>query len=57
MPLQSRHFEWPNEGTRIEETDVDEATLIESYSFTEIHLRCNLTDHDFERTNQEYHFR
>ncbi len=57
VPLQSRHFEWPKPQLPIAECDLDQATLIESYSFTEVQLRCNLTDHDFDRTNPEYRFR
>ncbi len=57
VPLHSRHFEWPKAGTVLNEKELDEATLIESYSFTEIRFRCNLTDRDFDRANPEYRFR
>ena len=57
VPLHTRHFEWPGAGTAAEETQVDEATLIECYSFTELKMNCGLTDLDFDRTNPEYNFR
>ena len=56
LPVQTRHFEWCTMGKTMSETELDRATIIESYSFTDIQLGCHLTDHDFERTNQEYHF-
>lgn len=57
VPLHSRHFEWLNSGENMDENQLDEATLIECYSFTELNISCGLTDHDFDRTNQEYQFR
>ena len=56
LPVQTQHFEWCTTGKTMSETELDRATIIESYSFTDIKLGCHLTDHDFERTNQEYHF-
>ncbi len=57
VPLHTRHFEWSPSTTDLPEEELDEATLLESYSFTDIKLECNLTDHDFDRTNPEYRFR
>ncbi len=56
LPVQTRHFEWSTTGKTMPDTELDRETMIESYSFTDINLGCHLTDHDFERTNQEYHF-
>lgn len=57
VPLHSRHYEWPREGTEMPDEELDDATLLESYSFTDVKLRCDLSDHDFDRTNPEYRFR
>ena len=57
VPLHSRHFEWLNSNEAMSEEQLDEATLLECYSFTELNIGCGLTDHDFDRTNQEYQFR
>lgn len=57
VPLHSEHYEWPGSGSALAENELDPATLIESYSFTEIKWKANLTEHDFDRTNHEYHFR
>ena len=57
VPLHTRHFEWPASGLDLGEDRLDEATLIECYSFTDLKINCNLTDHDFDRTNPEYRFR
>lgn len=54
IPLHSEHYEWPPAGTQAAD---DESTLIESYTFRDVKLRVGLTDADFDRGNQEYHFR
>jgi len=56
VPLHSRHFEWPKSETPMPEAELDDATLLESYSFTDVHLQCRLSDHDFDRSNSEYNF-
>lgn len=58
VPVQSHHYEWPNSETaNLNEHDLDEATLIESYSFAKLQFGSGLTDHDFDRSNDEYGFR
>jgi hypothetical protein len=57
VPIHSRHFEWPSSKVKLTEDELDGATLIESYSFTDIEFGCNLTDHDFDPKHPEYHFR
>lgn len=57
VPVHTRHFEWPATSTTLEESQLDESTLLECYSFTDLKLNCNLTDHDFDRKNPEYRFR
>jgi len=56
VPLMSRHFEWPREDCKLVGDELDEATLIESYMFTEINFRAGLSDHDFDHRNKEYNF-
>ena len=57
VPLSTRHFEWPQAETTVPENQLDEATLIESYAFTELAFDAPLTDQDFDPTNAEYQFR
>ncbi|MEK6258487.1 MAG: DUF1571 domain-containing protein [Planctomycetota bacterium] len=57
VPLSTRHFEWPRAETAVLENQLDEATLIESYAFTELAFDAPLTDQDFDPTNAEYQFR
>ena len=57
VPLHSRHFEWRTSGPVLPEAQLDEATLVESYSFTELAFCRTLSDRDFDRANPEYHFR
>ena len=57
LPVYSQHFRWPQEGEEIAEQDLDQATLVESYSFTDVQLSYPLADADFDRANPEYRFR
>ena len=57
VPLHSQHFEWPSSRISVAEAKLDEATLIESYSFTDIALEPQLSDRDFDRANPDYRFR
>lgn len=57
IPVYSRHYEWPTSNTDLNDAELDDATLIESYSFSEIQMKPPLTDRDFDRSNPEYHFR
>ena len=57
VPLSTRHFEWPGPESTIPENELDDATLIESYTFTDLTLHAPLTDRDFDSTNAEYQFR
>lgn len=57
VPIHSRHYEWPSSGSSLSGGELDKATLIESYSFSEIHFQAGLSDHDFDRTNPDYRFR
>ncbi len=56
VPIHSRHFEWPVSRDFLDESQLDEATLVESYSFADLSFHQNFTDYDFDRANPEYHF-
>jgi hypothetical protein len=56
VPLYVRNFGWPGPAQTID-GDLDEATLIEYYTFTDIQLRSQLVATDFDRANEEYRFR
>jgi hypothetical protein len=56
VPLYVRNFGWPIAGQAID-GDLDEATLIEFYTFSEVQFRGQLAAVDFDRTNEEYRFR
>lgn len=56
VPVHSRHYQWPSSDTALTESELDQSTLIESYSFTEIELHSGLTDRDFDRNNPDYNF-
>ncbi len=57
MPLQVANYAWPEPGSQIDPSALDEATLIEYYRYSEIDAGVQLTDGDFDRSNAEYHFR
>lgn len=54
IPCSSKHYEWPKDG--VEGDEADDATLIESYQFTEVQFDQSLSDRDFDATNSEYNF-
>jgi hypothetical protein len=56
VPLYVRNFGWPVKGQVID-GDLDEATLIEFYTFTEVEFHGKLVATDFDRANEEYRFR
>lgn len=58
IPVHSTHFEWPQNDTSYQsEAELDENTLIEDYSFSDISMGCSLSDNDFDPKNPEYNFR
>lgn len=57
VPLYMRNFGWPNAGDSSTGEELDEATLIEFYTFTEIEFRQQLATSDFDRNNEEYLFK
>ncbi|HEY4263549.1 MAG TPA: DUF1571 domain-containing protein, partial [Schlesneria sp.] len=57
LPVHSLHFEWPADRKNADEASLDDSTLIESYSFTDVDMGCPLSESDFDRGNSEYRFR
>jgi hypothetical protein len=57
VPIHSRHFEWGKAGVVSADNELDDATMVESYSFSEIEFGQQLTESDFDRENPEYQFR
>lgn len=58
IPIHSTHFEWPqNDNDYKSEAELDENTLIEEYTFSNIDMGCSLSENDFNPKNPEYNFR
>ncbi len=57
IPVYARNFGWANEGSTATGEQMDEETLIEYYTFAEIHFRQQLAEVDFDRTNEDYRFK
>lgn len=57
LPVFVRGFGWPEDGmASTTPEELDENTLIESYSFTEIKLKSELASSAFSKTNKKYRF-
>jgi Protein of unknown function (DUF1571) len=56
VPLRVANYTWPEPGTHPNGPALDEATLIEYYMYSEVVTDAHLTDADFDRANDEYHF-
>lgn len=56
LPVKTQHYGWPSRRSELSDNELDAATLIESYQFTEIDFQPNLSDADFDRANEEYRF-
>jgi|HubBroStandDraft_6_1064221.scaffolds.fasta_scaffold43686_2 hypothetical protein len=56
VPLRVANYTWPEPGQHLQGAALDEATLIEYYMYSEIVTDAHLTDADFDRANDEYHF-
>jgi hypothetical protein len=57
LPLQTTHFEWPQQGVAADSPELDQTTLIEFYQFSEVDFYPSLDDSDFSRSHPDYHFR
>lgn len=54
IPLLVRNFTWAEDSEHLSEEELDKATLIENYSFTNLQLSSNLVARDFSRDNPRY---
>ena len=59
LPVFVRGFGWPQEEglASASPEELDEQTLIESYSFTDINLKSELATTEFSEKNSDYRFR
>lgn len=57
VPLESQHFEWPRDRADRTPDELDPATLIEWYRFTDIDFGYRPEELDFDRANPAYRFR
>lgn len=57
VPLYARNFGWPDGEAPQTASELDDATLIEYYTFTDLQFRQQLAEADFDRGNEEYRFR
>ncbi len=56
-PVYARNFGWANESSTATGDQLDEETLIEYYTYADIHFRQQLAEVDFDRTNEDYRFK
>ena len=57
VPLYTRNFSWPGADAPQIAAELDDATLIEFYTFSDVQFRQQLAEADFDRKNEEYRFR
>ena len=57
VPLDTRHYAWPTDLPGLSDRELDQATLIESYQFTEVDFKYQPREVDFDRANPDYRFR
>ena len=57
VPLFIKNFAWPPDAVTAVGEELDTATIIEQYSYTDVKLRASLTAADFDRTNEDYNFK
>jgi len=52
-----QNFEWPSDPVKGESAEeLDEKTLVESYSLQEIEMKSHFSAADFDASNEEYAF-
>jgi hypothetical protein len=57
-PIFIKNFGWPNENlSQVDGGDLDEATLIEHYTYSDVRFGSRLSELDFDQTNADYRFR
>lgn len=54
VPVDVRNYTWSNQTEGLSDAELDEQTLIEQYSFTQLNVTTQLADADFSRDNPRY---
>ncbi len=57
LPIWIKNFTWPDPDTQLAAEDLDESTLIEHYTYSNISLDAEFVDTDFAPANKAYQFR
>lgn len=57
VPLYMKNYGWPGANAPTDAAELDEATLLESYSFAEIDFGGRVLAADFDHANEEYGFK
>ncbi len=58
LPICVKNFAWPDaKQTFATDAGLDEATLVENYSYSELQFNQQLANDDFDRANKAYNFR
>ena len=57
LPICVKNFGWPEEDSELAGEELDEATMTEFYTYTDIKIDQQLADADFDQTNSAYKFR
>ncbi len=62
LPIFIRNYTWPSpsdvfNASEVDAGEMDEGTLIEHYTYSNINLNAELAEGDFNRTNTAYHFK
>jgi hypothetical protein len=57
IPIYTKNFGWLNTDAPADPEKLDEATLIECYSYSGVKFRPNLIAADFDRSNEDYGFK
>lgn len=57
VPVSVQNFGWPEEGVTLTGDELDEATLVEYYGYTDLDFARNLADGDFDKNNPDYTFK
>jgi hypothetical protein len=57
LPIDIKNYTWPAASTDAEVAASDRSTLVEHYRYSDLNLQADLTDHDFDPSNEDYQFR
>ena len=57
IPIYTKNYGWPERDVQADSDQLDDASLIEFYSYSNVQFQPKLVAVDFDRTNEEYGFR